>query len=45
MDTIAFCKKNCNRDVTLDDILTDTKYCNFCDVPYIYIEKYNIEKE
>ena len=38
MDTIVFCKENCNRDVTLDDVLNDVEFCNFCDVPYIFID-------
>ncbi|WP_405285933.1 hypothetical protein [Methanobrevibacter sp.] len=33
---IDFCKENCNRNVTEDDVINSLD-CNFCDVPYILL--------
>ena len=35
---VLSCKENCNRNVTVNDIIQDID-CNFCDVPYIFLEK------
>lgn len=32
-EPLRFCKEECNKEVTLEDILND-KDCGFCDVPY-----------
>ena len=33
---IPYCKKSCNREVTVNEIINSTE-CNFCDLPYIYL--------
>ena len=33
---VEFCERNCNRKVTVKEIINDID-CNFCDVPYIYL--------
>lgn len=33
---IPYCKKTCNREVTVNEILHDVD-CGFCDLPYIYL--------
>lgn len=39
-DYVEYCRKNCNRKVTIKDIINDVEHnCNFCDVPYIYLEE------
>ena len=35
---LRFCKSNCNREMTVEEVLTDTDKCNFCDVPYIILQ-------
>lgn len=37
---VEYCRENCNRKVTVEDIIHDVEFgCNFCDVPYIYLER------
>ena len=36
---LQVCKEECGKNVTKEDILTDTKKCNFCDIPYIILEQ------
>lgn len=35
------CKECWGETVTIEDILTDTSRCNFCDVPYCFLEYIN----
>lgn len=38
---LSFCKENCNRLVTKEDVIYDVEFgCNFCDVPYILLGEY-----
>lgn len=41
----AFCKTNCNKDTSIEEILEDTEKCNFCDLPYIIVNMKTEEKE
>ena len=38
------CKLECNKEVTIHEILNDTEKCNFCDIPYVYLEYEKMEK-
>ena len=36
---VEYCKQHCKkRDITIEEILTDTKKCNFCDIAYHIIK-------
>lgn len=39
------CNISCNRNVTIHEILNDMEKCNFCDIPYVYLEYEKIEKK
>ena len=44
MRTLSECRELCGREMTLKEICTN-KCCNFCDVPYIYLEQLPKENE
>ena len=36
-EPIEFCKKECRKEMTFEDVTTSTE-CNFCDVPYVLMD-------